>query len=149
MTSSFRRLPRKTALAEINVVPYIDVMLVLLVIFMITAPLFSQGVDVNLPEAKAKALNVKEHEPLIVSVDKQGQYYLNHAEHPEIPILPQQMVTRVAAEVQLAKQQGYALTILVKGDKAVDYGQVVRLMALLQESGVEKIGLMTQMPEKS
>jgi len=125
-------------------VPYIDVMLVLLVIFMITAPLLSQGVKVDLPNAKAKAISVKEKAPVIVSVDKQGQYYLNISQQPNIPLLPQQLITKIAAELTVAKQDGQHLTVLVKGDKAVNYEKVVQAMVLLQQAGVEKVGLMTQ-----
>jgi biopolymer transport protein TolR len=138
------RKQRRKAMAEINVVPYIDVMLVLLVIFMITAPLLSQGVRVDLPQANAKPLAVKQQEPIIVSVDKRGQYYLSVAQDPQTPLMPQQLINRVAAELAIAAQQGEKSTVLVRGDKNVDYGKVVQAMVLLQHAGVEKIGLMTQ-----
>jgi biopolymer transport protein TolR len=141
--SIYQRKSRKP-LAEINVVPYIDVMLVLLVIFMITAPLLSQGVHVDLPHAKANALVVKHKAPLIVSIDKQGRYYLNVTTTPEVPMLSDQLVNRIAAELALAKQEGEDITVLVKGDKDVDYGTVVQAMVLLQHAGVSKVGLMTE-----
>lgn len=131
-------------MSEINVVPYIDVMLVLLVIFMITAPLLSQGVHVNLPQARAKALAVKQDIPVIVSIDKKGRYYLNSTENPRVPLLSQQLITRVAAELAVSKQAGKEITVLVKGDKDVDYGTVVQAMVLLQHAGVKKVGLMTE-----
>ena len=131
-------------MSEINVVPYIDVMLVLLVIFMITAPLLTQGVKVNLPRASAQPLSVKHQEPIVVSVDKKGFYYLNIDEHPDVSILPQQLVTRIAAELAISRQQGQTRSVLVKGDKDVDYGKVVHAMVLLQRAGVKKVGLMTQ-----
>jgi len=143
--SMFRR-QKARLMAEINVVPYIDVMLVLLVIFMITAPLLSQGVKIDLPRAQAKALSVKEQEPIIVSVDMKGQYYLNIAEDPDVPITSDQLTTRIAAEEALANQNHQQRMVLVKGDQDVSYGKVVQAMVLLQQAGVNKVGLMTQSP---
>lgn len=135
--------------AEINVVPYIDVMLVLLVIFMITAPLLTQGVDINMAQAKSKVLDSHDQVPLIISVDKQGSLYLNDSATPTIPMSPQQLAVRVAAELQLAQQQGKQRQVLVKGDKDANYGNVVSAMAILQQAGVSNIGLMTQQPENA
>ncbi|MGD9108822.1 MAG: protein TolR [Gammaproteobacteria bacterium] len=139
---------RRRPIAEINIVPYIDVMLVLLVIFMITAPLLSQGVHVNLPKAQARALSIKQKTPLIVSVDKHGKYYLNSSDNNNISLLPQQLMNRVAAELALAKQNGKSITVLVKGDQAVSYAKVVQAMVLLQRAGVKQVGLMTVDPDK-
>lgn len=140
---------RNRSMSEINVVPYIDVMLVLLVIFMITAPLLSQGVHVDLPRAQAKALSIKQTTPIIVSVDKKGLYYLNSSENPSIPLPPQQLMDRVAAELAVAKQKGGKITVLVKGDKQVDYARVVQAMVLLQHAGVKQVGLMTASPDET
>src|SRR5271154_2899518 len=96
---------RKRPMAEINVVPYIDVMLVLLVIFMVTAPLLSQGVKVDLPQAKAQSIT-NQKEQIIVSVDAQGNYYLNISSTPNQIIDPSTLTNRVAAELQMAQQQG-------------------------------------------
>jgi biopolymer transport protein TolR len=135
-----RARARKTFVADINVVPYIDVMLVLLVIFMVTAPLLQQGVSVDLPQASAKAINPAENEPLVVSVDKNGLYYLNIAGSPNSPIAPKDLMLRVAAELKRdAKRQ-----ILVKGDEKVDYGQVVGAMVMLQQAGAPSVGLVTK-----
>lgn len=138
---------KRRPVAEINVVPYIDVMLVLLVIFMITAPLLNQGVKVDLPQAAAQAIPKEQQEPIIVSVDSTGNYYLNIAATPEQPIAPEEIVTRVAAELQLANQNGgngsQSRQVLVKGDKSVDYGKVVQAMVLLQRAGAATVGLMT------
>lgn len=134
---------RRSVMAEINVVPYIDVMLVLLVIFMITTPLLTQGVKINLPKASAKAITVKKQEPIVVSVDAQGRYYLNIDGHPNQPIAPNTLATRIAAQVVLDKEQHVNRPILIKGDKSVDYGKVVQAMVLLQKSGVQHVGLMT------
>ncbi|WP_304985499.1 protein TolR [Coxiella-like endosymbiont] len=137
---------RKRPLAEINVVPYIDVMLVLLVIFMITASLLTQGVNVKLPQAAAKTLCPQQEAPIIVSIDSHGSYFLNIAKEPSQPITTQDLVTRVAAALQLANQNHQKQEIYVKGDKEVDYGKVVQMMVLLQYAGASNIGLMTQNP---
>lgn len=134
----------KRAMAEINVVPYIDVMLVLLVIFMITTPLLNQGVVVELPTAKAKALAAEEQTPIIVSVNSNGSYFLNIASDPESPLDAKQLQVRVAAEMTLARQKKQQRLVLVKGDQKVDYGSVVQAMVLLQQAGVDNVGLMTQ-----
>lgn len=134
---------RKRPVAEINVVPYIDVMLVLLVIFMITAPMLSQGVTVDLPKAASQSLSKSDREPIIVSVDKQGQFYLNINESPETPIAPQALAVRVAAELQLATQANQKVNVLVKGDQGVEYGKVIAAMSLLKQAGAEQVGLLT------
>lgn len=139
-----RRYQCKKPLAEINVVPYIDVMLVLLIIFMITAPLLTQGVNVNLPHSSAKTLPPQKELPIIVSIDRLGNYYLNIAERPKQPMAIHPLITRVAAELQLAKQQHKNKMVYVKGDRDIDYGKVVAMMAMLQKSGIEQVGLITQ-----
>lgn len=144
---SKRSKNRRRAVAEINVVPYIDVMLVLLVIFMITAPLLTQGVNVSLPQAAAKALPPKQDLPIIVSVDSRGDYYLNIADNPKQPISAENLTTKVAATLQLAQQNHQTRDVYVKGDRQVDYGKVVEAMVLLQQAGAETVGLMTQTPE--
>ncbi len=141
---NYRRQHRKKPIAEINVVPYIDVMLVLLVIFMITAPLLTQGVNVNLPKAQAKAIAKKNELPIIVSIDSAGRYFINAAKHPTHPISAQSLMTQIAARVQLAKQLQQPVTIYVKGDRFVNYGKVVYAMTLLQKAGATNVGLITQ-----
>lgn len=138
---------RKRPMAEINVVPYIDVMLVLLVIFMVTAPLLSQGVKVDLPQAQAQSIPPQEKEPIIVSVDAQGNYYLNIAANPDQPLDTQSISTQVSAELQQAQQQGIQRQVLVKGDKSVDYGHVVQAMVMLQQAGAPSVGLVTETPD--
>lgn len=140
------RKARKKPMAEINVVPYIDVMLVLLVIFMITTPLLTQGVKIDLPQAKAEAISAEQSEPIIVMVDAKGDYYLNIATDPKQVMDPESLATRVAAELQLVKEHGKKRLVLVKGDKQVDYGRVVQAMVLLQQAGAESVGLMTDPP---
>lgn len=138
---------RKRPMAEINVVPYIDVMLVLLVIFMVTTPLLSQGVKVSLPQASAQTIPPKQQEPLIISVDAQGNYYLNVSTNPEQPVDATTLTNQVATELRTAKQQGQERQVLVKGDKDVNYGKVVQAMVLLQQAGAPNVGLMTQQPD--
>jgi biopolymer transport protein TolR len=133
---------RKKMMSEINVVPYIDVMLVLLVIFMITAPLLSQGVNVELPQAAAKPLPAPDREPVVISIDSVGNYFINYGDSQDRPIPLAALVNRVAA---LRKYQP-KIPIYVKGDRKVDYGRVVELMALLQGAGVEGVGLVTTPP---
>ena len=130
-------------MADINVVPYIDVMLVLLVIFMITAPILTQGVTVDLPKAASAPLKAADREPIIVSVNRDGEYFLNIYANPESPIEPQALVVRVAAELELARQSGQALNVLVKGDQGVAYGKVVAAMSLLKQAGAAQVGLLT------
>jgi biopolymer transport protein TolR len=139
-----RQRRSKRALAEINIVPYIDVMLVLLVIFMITTPLLTQGVKVNLPAAKAETLAAKPQPPIIVTVDSKGLYYINTNSNPEQVLSPQALSVRVSAELQLAQRQGQERQVLVKGDRDVPYGRVVQAMVLLQQAGVPQVGLMTE-----
>lgn len=129
-------------ISEINVVPFIDVMLVLLVIFMITTPLLTQGVKVNLPQTQAKALPPDQKEPLIVTVDEKGNYFLNIASKPNQPITPQMLSHLVST--QLAGAQGSEQRpVLVRGDKNANYGKVIDAMALLQQAGAKSVGLIT------
>lgn len=130
-------------IAEINVVPYIDVMLVLLVIFMITAPMLTQGVTVDLPKTASETLKTADREPIIVSVNQQGDFFLNIHTDPGAVITPQALKVRVAAELELARQTKQALNVLVKGDQGVAYGKVVAAMSLLKQAGAEQVGLLT------
>ena len=131
-------------MAEINVVPYIDVMLVMLVIFMITAPLLTQGVKVDLPEAAAQPMDDSDQEPLVVSVDVSGNLFLNVGESPDDPVAAETLVETVAAVLRRQPQK----SVLVRGDHAVDYGAVVSAMVLLQQAGVPNVGLVTEPPEQ-
>lgn len=140
---------RKKPMSEINVVPYIDVMLVLLVIFMITTPLLTQGVKIDLPKANAKSIAVDAELPLIVSVDAEGRYYLNVYHEPNTPLDPEVLATRIAAEVHLAEQRGRPRDVLINGDQGAVYGQVVQAMVLLQYAGVNNVGLMTEATEQT
>ncbi len=135
---------RRKPMSEINVVPYIDVMLVLLVIFMITAPLLTQGVHVDLPQAAAEAMQDDNTEPLVLTVNIEGDYYLNVGEEPEKPIDNDAMVTMVAAV--LRHKPG--TPVMIRGDGQVRYEKVVLAMSLLQQAGAPSVGLITQTPEK-
>ena len=139
-----RQRIRKRPMSEINVVPYIDVMLVLLIIFMITAPLLSQGVKVDLPQAPSVPLPPNEKEPVIVNVDKNGNFFINYGENQDAPVAPSILVNRVAA---LLKYQP-GIPVLVGGDTNVPYGQIIQLMTLLQKAGVPSVGMITDPPEK-
>ena len=121
---------RRKPMADINVVPFIDVMLVLLVIFMITAPLMTQGVKVNLPETQAKAIAQDQRDPLIVTVDAAGNYYCNLSENPHQPLTDQALSHLVQTEIENTKEQ--PRQILVRGDTNANYGKVIAVMALLQ-----------------
>jgi len=138
-----RHRTRKRPMSEINVVPYIDVMLVLLVIFMVTAPLLAQGVKVELPQVASEPLRGSTEEPLIVSVDAAGRAYLNYGEEANAPLEREDLLTRVSA--LLRHRPG--IEVLVKGDKSVSYGDVIRVMALLQRAGAPSIGLITLPPD--
>lgn len=139
-----RRRSRKKLVAEINVVPYIDVMLVLLVIFMVTTPLLNQGVEIDLPKAQADLLNdIDGDEPIVLSVNKEGVYFLNKAQEPTEP----QNETQIRATVGAILSRNPTLPVLVQADQAVAYGTVMSAMVLLQASGAPKVGLSTQIPE--
>lgn len=138
-----RQRHKKKPMAEINVVPYIDVMLVLLVIFMITAPLLTQGVKVELPQANAEPLPPDSDEPLQVTVDRDGRLYMNVGEHPEQPVDAVTLVQRTAAVLKYKPNT----PVLVRGDAEVDYGLVVQAMVLLQQAGAPSVGLITEPPE--
>ena len=124
-------------------VPYIDVMLVLLIIFMITAPLLTQGVKVELPQVPSKPLEQPDKEPVIINVDAAGNFYINYGENQDDPISANELVNRVNA---LLKYQP-GIPVLVGGDQSVPYGRVVELMALLQNAGVPSVGMITETPE--
>ena len=134
---------RRRPVSEINVVPYIDVMLVLLIIFMVTAPLVTQGVKVDLPKAEAQPLDEESKPPLVASVDAQGQYFLNVGDSQKEPMSAVDLATLVAKHLQVEPET----PVVVRGDGAVQYKDVVQLMVLLQKAGAPSVGLMTTPPE--
>nr|VFK37866.1 MAG: Cell division and transport-associated protein TolR [Candidatus Kentron sp. TC]VFK41690.1 MAG: biopolymer transport protein TolR [Candidatus Kentron sp. TC]VFK53797.1 MAG: biopolymer transport protein TolR [Candidatus Kentron sp. TC] len=136
---------RRRPISDINVVPYIDVMLVLLVIFMITAPLLTQGVKVDLPQAPSDSLEQQDREPLIITVDANANLYLNYGNKPETPLAPDTLFHRV--RVLLMRRPD--IPVLVRGDRATPYGDVVVAMTLLQRAGAPSVGLMTETPKRT
>lgn len=136
------RRPRGKSMAEINVVPYIDVMLVLLVIFMVTAPMLVQGVKVELPKAASKPLDRQDIEPLIVSVKPDGSYYINLGQQPTQAVPLAQIQSQVRAVVSNKPET----PVLVEGHREARYGLIVELMSALQAAGVPDVGLVTEAP---
>ena len=130
-------------MGEINVVPYIDVMLVLLIIFMVTAPLLSQGIEVNLPKAAAEPLP-PDQDPLVLSVDAAGSMYLNIGD-PQAVLEADRVVELASAVLRREPER----PVLVKADTTVQYGRVVEAMSLLQQSGASKVGFATEPPTGS
>lgn len=133
-------------MADINVVPYIDVMLVLLVIFMITAPLLSQGIKVELPKVSSKPLEADKQSEignLIITVNASGDFFINYGEDQSSPVLAKELAQRIAA---LRKYQP-GIQVFVRGDTNALYGRVAGLMSLLQSAGVGSVGMITEPPE--
>ena len=136
------RAKKHRLMSEINVVPYIDVMLVLLIIFMITAPLLTQGISVDLPRAGAETLDpelLRDNEPVVLSIDRAGLLYLNIGDNVEMPIDERTVIERTSAVIR----RNAETPVLVKADQAVPYGRVVTGMVLLQQAGATKVGFLT------
>ena len=139
-----RRNGKKHGLvAEINVVPYIDVMLVLLIVFMITAPLLMQGVQVDLPQAPSTPMD-KNEEPVIVSIKADGSLYINMGKDEKKSVSIEVIKQQVASVLKVKPKT----SVLVWGDKNVDYGKVVQLMSQLQSAGADSVGLVTEPPRE-
>jgi biopolymer transport protein TolR len=133
---AFETRSQSSSISQINVVPMVDVMLVLLVIFMVTAPILQQGVSVDLPQAKAGALTGEE-EQLVVTVDKKGSVYLN-----DTPITFDQLGPKLEAVTKLRPDK----QVFLRADRQVPYGEVVRVMAAAKAAGVESLGMITELP---
>jgi len=134
-------------MAEINVVPYIDVMLVLLIIFMITAPLLAEGVKVELPKAGARPIPpemLKDSKPIVLTIDAAGKLFLNYNKPEDEPLTASKVEAQAAAVLRRAPET----TVLVRGDYRVAYGEVVGAMTILQRAGASKVGFITQPPEQ-
>jgi biopolymer transport protein TolR len=125
-------------MAEINVTPMVDVMLVLLVIFMVAAPMLTTGVPVDLPKTKAASLNNADDKPLELSVDAKGQIYLQ-----ETPVALDNLVARLSA----ISNNNHDVRIYVRGDRTVDYGRVVEVMSAISNAGFTKVALISTMPD--
>lgn len=137
-TLSTRKHKKRGLMSEINVVPYIDVMLVMLVIFMITAPLLTQGVKVDLPQTRSVPLDTQERQSVVVTVDKKGKYYLD-----DKAVAAGELATRVAAILRLRP----GTPVYIRGDRNVAYNEVIKALVLLQTAGVPSVGLITQPAE--
>ena len=134
-----QRRVRRKPMAEINVVPYIDVTLVLLIIFMITAPMVQTGVEVDLPQADTETVDMESEPPVIVSIDRQGRYFIDIGGDGEEPVQAETLLVRIKA----ALKNNPKVKIYIRGDDAVNYGAVVTVMGALQNVGVPSVGLMT------
>lgn len=135
-----RRHKRRRPMSEINVVPYIDVMLVLLIVFMVAAPMLMQGVEVELPKAVSKPVTDKQEEPLIVSIKADGSLYLNLGKNQDSP----KALDLIQEQIQKVLSRKPATSVMVWGDQAVSYGEIIQLMSALQASGVNNVGLVTE-----
>lgn len=133
-------------MAEINVVPYIDVTLVLLIIFMITTPMLQTGVDVDLPEAESKTVETEgeSNPPIVISIKENGEYYIKFDYQDDAPVQPEEINAQVVAVLTDKPKT----KVLINADKGVDYGAVVTVMAALKNAGVPTVGLMTQPAEQ-
>ncbi|TAL44170.1 MAG: protein TolR [Methylovulum sp.] len=146
MSHISRKNGRRKPMAEINVVPYIDVTLVLLIIFMITTPMLQTGVDVDLPEAESKTVETEgeSNPPIVISIKENGEYYIKFDYQDDAPVQPEEINAQVVAVLtDKPKTQ-----VLINADKGVDYGVVVTVMAALKNAGVPTVGLMTQPAEQ-
>lgn len=130
---------RRRSMSDINVVPYIDVMLVLLVIFMVTAPLLNQGVEVDLPNAPANPLDADGPEPIVISIDMDGNIFLNINANPDVSIDAGSMVNQVQQALGLESKR----PVMLRGDASGPYENVVRVLVLLQQANVDSVGLVT------
>ncbi len=135
--------------AQINIVPYIDVMLVLLVIFMMTTPIIEQGIDVDLPAAEAQMIDFTEQQPTIITINRAGEYFINSMadEGAEVSSGERLPLGRIAARVQARLQAFPQMKVFVRGDREVAYGSVIALMSFLQKNGVDKVGIVTESPD--
>ena len=137
------KTPRRRPMSDINVVPYIDVMLVLLVIFMVTAPLMTQGIRVVLPQADSEAIAIEDpNQMLVISINDQGEYFMDMGDDDEAVV----ELELVAERVSKITSANPGLKVLVEGDATIAYGRVIDLMDRLQKVGVQDVGLITQPP---
>ncbi len=140
--SDFEPKPKKALKAEINVVPLIDVMLVLLIVFMIAAPMMTQGIKVELPKAAADPVDNKDDEPITVSVKKDGTYYIDLGGNDDTP----RQLTEIKSIVSKVLAEKPNTLVFVQGDRKVEYGVIVALMSELKLAGAPSVGLITEPP---
>ena len=136
---------KRKLVSDINVVPYIDVMLVLLVVFMVSAPLMVQGILLNLPEASNEPLPREQQDPLIISVDSKGQFYLEIQSSQNEPLALIQLSEKISSILKVKP----SLQVVVRGDGQVEYQRIISLMSELQNTGVDNVGLITSPSRKS
>ncbi|SDN10100.1 protein TolR [Vreelandella arcis] len=142
MQGPFKRGGQQKPMGEINVVPFIDVMLVLLVIFMITAPMLNQGVDVELPQVNSEPIESQDDsDPIIISIDREGAYHISLGDEAT-----QVSLDEITSRVNAILGQRPDTPVMVRGDQSVAYGEVVVLMSTLQRSGVANVGLISEPP---
>ncbi|SVA16419.1 uncharacterized protein METZ01_LOCUS69273 [marine metagenome] len=135
---------RRNLVADINVVPYIDVMLVLLVVFMVAAPLMIQGIVLNLPEVTNQVLPREKEDPLIISVDSEGTFFLEVQSTQNDALSPEELANQIKKILKVNPR----LQVVVRGDGKVEYQKVMELMSVLQSAGAEDVGLITQPPKR-
>jgi biopolymer transport protein TolR len=140
MSKFSKKNGRRKPMAEINVVPYIDVTLVLLIIFMVTTPMLQTGVEVDLPEAESKTVETTDNPPIIISIEKSGQHYIKIDDRDNEPVAPEDIKDQVIAA--LAQKPG--TQVYISADKSVEYGAVITVMADLKNAGVDKVGFSTK-----
>ena len=139
---------KKPLKSDMNVVPYIDVMLVLLVIFMVTAPMITSGIKVDLPEANGTPIESKDT-PAMVSIDADGRYFLKHKENTSNePLSLSELTTLLSRAQEQAQTENKQLTVVIEGEKTRPYGEVIPLMSSLQDAGLTQVGLLTTESEK-
>ena len=131
---------RRQLVAEINVVPYIDVMLVLLIIFMVTTPLLTEGVKIDLPQADAEPIKSTDNPPLVISIDKNGQFFLAEQGQQGFPLSDEELLTQSRAIILEQPR----LNIMVRGDRDIHYGRVIEAMVILKQAGAASVGLITE-----
>lgn len=141
---------KKPLNSEMNVVPYIDVMLVLLIIFMVTAPMLTTGVEINLPKEKTQSLAKDQQLPVIVSMDKAGELFLSTGTNIDEPITMEALITRLSTLAEESRDEAgnSTLQVMVNADAANEYKNIMHLMAQLQQAGITKVGLLTDAPKK-
>lgn len=132
--------------ASINIVPYIDVMLVLLVIFMMTTPIIEQGIEIDLPTAEAKSVDVSAQQPTVITINRNKEYFISAADQNTSTADEKLTLGKIVARTRARLQLYPSMKVLVKGDREVPYGAVISLMSFLQKQGINKVGLMTQSP---
>lgn len=150
-TSPFSRPSSRKVNASMNVVPYIDVMLVLLVIFMVTAPMLTTGVDIDLPKAQTKALSQGTQLPIIVSLKNNGEIFMSYQDKADEPMSKATLIEKLQELQSLPDYQMDGkpnVNVMINADKNNQYGDIMQLMASLQQAGIQKVGLMTAPPKK-